>query len=73
MAGTYMAGELRRYWALAATLALGTGLGSSHPPVERIAQELSTRLPCLLVTLGDRPGAPLRELLETTTAEELTS
>lgn len=72
-AGTYMAGELRRYWAFAATLALGTGLGSSHPPVERIAQELSTRLPCLLVTLGDRPGAPLRELLETTIAEELTS
>ncbi len=73
MAGTDMAGELRRYRALAATLALGTGLGSSHPPVERIAQELSTRLPCLLVTLGDRPGAPLRELLETITAEELTS
>lgn len=72
-AGTYMAGELRRYWAFAATLALGTGLGGSHPPVQRIAQELSTRLPCLRVTLGDRPGAPLRELLKSATAEEVTS
>jgi hypothetical protein len=54
-AGTYMAGELRRYWAFAATLALGTGLGSSHPPVQQVAQELSDRLPCLQVTLGDLP------------------
>jgi hypothetical protein len=72
-AGTYMAGELRRYWAFAATLALGTGLGSSHPPVQQIAQELSERLPCLQVTLGDRPGAPLRELLNTATAQEVAS
>lgn len=72
-AGTYMAGELRRYWAFAATLALGTGLGSSHPPVQHIAQELSARLPCLQVTLGDRPGAPLRELLKATAAEEMAS
>lgn len=72
-AGTYMAGELRRYWAFAATLALGTGLGSSHPPVQDIAHELSGRLPCLQVTLGDRPGAPLGELLEATTDEEVTA
>jgi len=72
-AGTYMAGELRRYWAFAATLALGTGLGSSHPPVEQVAQELSERLPCVQVTLGDRPGAPLRELLSTATAQEVAS
>jgi hypothetical protein len=68
VAGTYMAGELRRYWAFAATLALGTGLGDSHPPVPVIADTLSTRLPCLRVTLGDPPGAPLRELLGITTA-----
>jgi hypothetical protein len=61
-----MAGELRRYWAFAATLALGTGLGGIHPPVQEIADTLSTRLPCLQVTLGDRPGAPLRELLSAT-------
>jgi hypothetical protein len=63
VAGTYMAGELRRFWAFAATLALGTGLGGSHPRVEMIADTLSARLPCLRVTLGDHPGASLRELL----------
>jgi hypothetical protein len=68
-----MAGELRRYWAFAATLALGTGLGASHPPVQPLAQELSVRLPCLQVTLGDRQGAPLRELLKAENTEELTS
>ncbi len=62
-AGTYMAGELRRYWSFAATLALGTGLGSSHPPVEEAAARLSRSVPCLRVALGDQPGAPLRELL----------
>ena len=31
VAGTYMAGELRRYWAFASTLALGTGVGDIHP------------------------------------------
>ncbi|HYB48064.1 MAG TPA: hypothetical protein VED20_12005 [Streptosporangiaceae bacterium] len=66
VAGTYMAGELRRYWAFAATLALGTGMGSSHPPVQDTADTLSTRLPCLQVTLGEDPGAPLRELLSAT-------
>jgi len=59
--------------ALRGALALATGLGSSHPPVQHIAQALSTRLPCLQVTLGDRPGAPLRELLNAAAAEELTS
>jgi len=72
-AGTYMAGELRRYWAFAATLALGTGLGGVHPPVQHIAQELSARLPCLQVNLGDRSGAPLRDLLSAPTAEEVVS
>lgn len=67
VAGTYMAGELRRYWAFAATLALGTGLGASHPRVEVIADTLSARLPCLQVTLGNHPGASLRELLASTT------
>jgi hypothetical protein len=66
VAGTYMAGELRRYWAFAATLALGTGLGGIHPPVQMIAGALAGRLPCLRVTLGDQPGVPLRELLEST-------
>ncbi len=73
VAGTYMAGELRRYWAFAATLALGTGLGGSHPPIQQIAEKLGARLTCLRVTLGDRPGAPLRELLNATISEEVTS
>jgi hypothetical protein len=73
MAGTYMAGELRRYWSFAATLALGTGLGTPHPPVRETAEALGARLPCLRVTLGDRPGAPLRELLSAAAAEEVTA
>jgi hypothetical protein len=71
VAGTYMAGELRRYWAFAATLALGTGVGGSHPPIQDIADTLSTRLPGLQVTLGDQPGAPLRELLSATAVTEV--
>jgi hypothetical protein len=62
-AGTYMAGELRRYWAFAATLALGTGVGEVHPAVQAVAAKLSSSVPCLRVTLGGKPGAPLRELL----------
>ena len=72
-AGTYMAGELRRYWAFAATLALGAGIGGSHPPIQDIAQQLSTSLPCLRVSLGDSPGAPLSELLRDAIAEEVAS
>jgi hypothetical protein len=62
-AGTYMAGELRRYWPFAATLALGTGVGEVHPSVHATAVELASNLPCLRVTLGGQPGPPLRELL----------
>lgn len=69
-AGTFMAGELRRYWGFAATLALGTGLGVSHPPVQETAAALSMGLPCLKVVLGDQPGAPLRELISSAAALE---
>jgi hypothetical protein len=62
-AGTYMAGELRRYWAFAATLALGTGVGATHPAVDRVARSLSAGLPCLEIVLGERPGTPLGSLL----------
>jgi hypothetical protein len=61
-AGTYMAGELRRYWAFAATLALGTGLGAAHPPVDRVAQALCG-LPCVGIELGARPTPTLGELV----------
>jgi len=73
VAGTYMAGELRRYWAFAATLALGTGAGDIHPAVAGTAAMLSTGLPCLQVTLGDRPGTPLGALLSDVPGTEVTA
>ena len=63
VAGTYMAGELRRYWAFAATLALGTGVGPAHPPVGAVACALAERVPGWEVVLGTRPTVGLRELL----------
>jgi len=62
--GTYMAGELRRYWPLAASLAAATGLGPSAPRVEAVAERIASRLPCLELTLPSRPGARLASLLE---------
>ncbi|MTD55136.1 hypothetical protein [Amycolatopsis pithecellobii] len=63
IAGTYMAGELQRYWPFAATLALGTGIGPVHPPIREIAGILSDRLPACEIVLGAKPGAGLAELL----------
>jgi hypothetical protein len=63
VAGTYMAGELRRYWAFAATLALGTGVGSAHPPLGSVAWALAKRLPCWEIILGNKPSLGLRDLL----------
>jgi hypothetical protein len=56
-AGTYAAGELRRYWAFAATLALSTGRGPAHPPIEAVAAGYTDRLPCVRARVGD--GATL--------------
>jgi hypothetical protein len=64
-AGTYAAGELRRYWGFAATLAAGTGRGPVHPPVAAVAQQVCSAVPCLELDLGDRPGAHLTHLVET--------
>ena len=63
-AGTYMAGELRRYWAFAATLALATGRGPACPRVTDVATAFA-RLPAVEITLGDRPCPSLVELLAT--------
>ncbi|MEU6372887.1 hypothetical protein [Streptomyces sp. NPDC046909] len=52
--GTYLAGELRRYWSFSAALALGTGRGPAHPPITATALEIARRLPTLELTLGDR-------------------
>jgi hypothetical protein len=62
--GTYMAGELRRFWPFAATLAVATGLGPAHPNVTGVASALADRLPCLEIRLASRPSAPLGELLD---------
>jgi hypothetical protein len=61
--GTYMAGELRRYWGFAATLTAGTGLGPSHPDVEPIARLLASNLPSVEILLPRQRGARLAELL----------
>jgi hypothetical protein len=63
VAGTYMAGELRRFWSFAATLALATGEGPAHPDVSGVAALLAARLPCLEVRVAHGSPAPLDELL----------
>jgi hypothetical protein len=62
-ASTYMAGELRRYWSLAATLGMGTGLGPPHPPVTEVARDLAGRLPATELTLAAVPGEDVTGLL----------
>ncbi|TDU83937.1 hypothetical protein EV138_6401 [Kribbella voronezhensis] len=63
VAGTYAAGELLRFWPIAAALAMATGCGPAHPPVQQVAATLAARLPCLELQLGRQPGAGLTELL----------
>lgn len=63
VAGTFAAGELQRFWPLCAALALATGRGPALAPVEAVAERLTSRLRCVELDLGTRPGAPLRELL----------
>jgi hypothetical protein len=59
---TYMAGELRRYWAFAATLSAGTGVGPAHPPVADVAAAFAGRLPCFVLELGAKSDSALAEL-----------
>jgi hypothetical protein len=61
--GTYMAGELRRFWPFAATLALATGLGPAHPDVGGVAAALAARLPCVEMRVAEGAAAPIGELL----------
>jgi len=60
---TYMAGELRRYWAFAGTLSAGTALGPPHPPITDAASAFAARLPCLVLELGRRASPSLSKLL----------
>ena len=52
---TYMAGELRRFWAFAASLAAGTESGPAHPPVADVAAGFAAGLPCFSLVLGAAP------------------
>jgi hypothetical protein len=61
--GTYTAGELRRYWAVAATLTAATGVGPAHPPVEQVARRLAADLACIEAVLPRSPGARLADFL----------
>ena len=62
-AATYAAGELRRYWSLHALLALGTGVGPAHPPVQEVADTFGRRCTCLMVQLPQVRDVVLGELL----------
>ena len=64
VAATYMAGELRRFWGLAATLSAGTGIGPVHPPVAEVASLLVRRLPCFELSIEDISSVRLAEALE---------
>ncbi|MEO7131873.1 MAG: hypothetical protein ABIZ07_10905 [Dermatophilaceae bacterium] len=61
-AGTYAAGELRRYWAFAATLALGLGRGPAHPSISTVSDTLARSVPCYEAVLGAR-GTTLDEIV----------
>jgi hypothetical protein len=61
--GTYVAGELARFWPFAATLAAGTGVGPSHPLVNETARAFALRLNCYEMHLPRRPGTRLAEML----------
>ena len=63
VAGTYMAGELRRFWPFAATLALATGLGPAHPDVVGVAAAIAARLPCAEMRVAEGSVTPVGELL----------
>jgi hypothetical protein len=64
VAGTFAAGELRRFWTLAAVLGLATGRGAVLPEVDQVARALTSRLPCFELELGSVPGGSLRDLLQ---------
>jgi hypothetical protein len=63
VAGTFMAGELRRYWPYAATLSAGTGLGPASTGLSSTITRVTRQLPCLEVALARAQGASLAELL----------
>jgi hypothetical protein len=67
VAGTMCAGELTRFWPLAAVLALATGRGPVQPPVAETARVLVERVPCHELQLGPTSGHRLGALLASLT------
>lgn len=61
---TYMAGELKRYWPFAATLAAGTELGPATPTVGDVASAFAARLPCYTLSFASSDGVRLADLLQ---------
>jgi hypothetical protein len=61
---TYMAGELKRYWPFAATLAAGTGIGPAVPPVPDVAEAFAARLPCHTLSFAESGRIRLADLLD---------
>jgi hypothetical protein len=64
VSGTYAAGELRRYWAFAATMALATGIGPAHPAITDVAWDYAGRLSCVRVRVGDGARVTAKQLCE---------
>lgn len=71
IAGTYAAGELRRYWAFAATLALATGQGPGHPRIDDVAMAIARTVPCVRICVADGDHVSADQLVraDTTVAD----
>jgi hypothetical protein len=61
--GTYMAGELRRFWSFAALLAAATGVGPAHPVVTASSEALAKEIPCFEVARRSPADPPVSTLL----------
>lgn len=64
IASTYMAGELRRFWAFAATIAAASGRGPVHPPVATVATALAERIPCFELEASNADDLRLDRVVE---------
>jgi hypothetical protein len=62
-AGTYMAGELRRFWSFAATLSAATDVGPAHPPVAAVSESLAMDVPCVEVARAAADAPAVSTLL----------
>lgn len=68
VAGTFMAGELNRYWAFAATMSSASGLGRAHPALGESLGRLTAALPCVELRMAHGERRPIGDLLATSLA-----